>query len=90
MENTPNTIWEINKQLQQILEADYIKGNKQPIYEFADLTPMDTNLNVAIWVHGPRNMPHSKRIKFQNNNSPKLNGGGNDTNDNLRRPTNSK
>ena len=31
MENKPKTIPEITQQLQEILEADYIEGNKQPI-----------------------------------------------------------
>ena len=69
------SIQEINAELQKVLEEDYIECNKQPLYEFADLVPEDTNLVAVIWVDGPRNMPHSKRIKFQNNTSNSLNGG---------------
>ena len=68
-------IKQINEELQKFLEEDYIESNKQPLYEFADLVPEDTNLIAVIWVDGPRNMKHSKRIKFQNNNATSLNGG---------------
>ena len=61
--------------IQKFLEEDYIKSNKQPLYEFADIVPEDTNLVCVIWVDGPRKMPHSKRVKFQNNTSTSLNGG---------------
>lgn len=66
---------EINEQIQKFLEMEYIECNKQQLYEFADFTPEDTNLCSVIWVDGPRNMSHGKRIKFQNNTSNKLNGG---------------
>ena len=69
------SIKEINEELQNFLEEDYIESNKQPLYEFADLVPEDTNLVAVIWVDGPRKMKHSKRIKFQNNNATSLNGG---------------
>ena len=68
-------IKELNKQVQILLEEDYIGSNKQPLYEFADLVPEDTNLACVVWVDGHRNMKHSKRIKFQNNTSNSLNGG---------------
>lgn len=65
----------LTEQIQKFLEEDYKESNKQPLYEFADLVPEDTNLVAVIWVDGPRNMPHSRRIKFQNNTCPSLNGG---------------
>lgn len=68
-------IKQINEELQKFLEQEYIESNKQPLYEFADLVPEDTNLCCVIWVGGPRNMKHGKRIKFQNNTSNKLNDG---------------
>lgn len=70
-----NDIKKLNEELQKFLEEDYIEVNKQPLYEFADLVPEDTNLVSVIWVDGPRNTKHSKRIKFQNNNATSLNGG---------------
>lgn len=69
------SIKDLNEELQKFLEEDYIESNKQPLYEFADLVPEDTNLVSVIWVDGPRNMKHSKRIKFQNNTANSLNGG---------------
>lgn len=42
---------------------------------FADIVPEDTNLVCVVWVDGPRNLKHNKRIKFQNNTAPSLNGG---------------
>ena len=68
-------IRKINEELQKFLEEDYLESNKQPLYEFADLVPEDTNLVSVIWVDGPRKMKHTKRIKFQNNNATSLNGG---------------
>ena len=68
-------IRKINEELQKFLEEDYLESNKQPLYEFADLIPEDTNLVAVIWVDGPRKMKHTKRIKFQNNNATSLNGG---------------
>ena len=68
-------IRKINEELQKFLEEDYLESNKQPLYEFADLVPEDTNLVAVIWVDGPRKMKHTKRIKFQNNNGTSLNGG---------------
>ena len=69
-----NDIKKLNEELQKFLEKDYIEGNKQPLYEFADLVPEDTNLAAVIWVDGPHNIKHSKRIKFQNSNATSLNG----------------
>ena len=68
-------IRKINEELQKFLEEDYLESNKQPLYEFADLVPEDTNLVSVIWVDGPRKMKHTKRIKFQNNNATSLNDG---------------
>lgn len=68
-------IKEMNEELEKFLEEEYIEANKQPLYEFADLVPEDTNLCCVIWVDGPRNMKHAKRIKFQNNTANKLNDG---------------
>lgn len=68
-------IEKLNEQIQKLLEEDYLESNKQPLYEFADLVPEDTNLVSVIWVDGPRNLKHGKRIKFQNNTSNCLNGG---------------
>lgn len=65
----------LNEEIQKFLEDDYIESNKVQLHEFADLTPEDTNLSVVIWVDGPRNISHGKRIKFQNNKSNRLNGG---------------
>lgn len=65
----------IKELTQEQLEEEYIEANKQPLYEFADLVPEDTNLCCVIWVDGPRNISHAKRIKFQNNTANKLNGG---------------
>lgn len=59
---------EIQKMLEQELKQ------KQKLYEFADLTPDDTNLPCVVWVDGPRNMKHGFRIKFQNSYSSRLNG----------------
>ena len=69
----------LHKKLDEIineeLELDYIESNRTKLYEFADLVPEDTNLSSVIWVDGNRNTPHGKRIKFQNNNAKRLNGG---------------
>ena len=54
---------------------EYEQDIIEPILEFADLTPKETNLKCVIWVDGARNMKHGKRIKFQNNTSSRLNGG---------------
>ena len=68
-------IEKLNEELQRLLEEDYIESNKQKLYEFADFVPDDTNLSCVIWVDGPRNIKHVKRVKFQNNTANKLNGG---------------
>lgn len=68
------SIKELTEEIQAFLEQDYIESNKQPLCKFADLVPSDTHLASVIWVDGPRNMSHGKRIKFQNNTSQKLNG----------------
>lgn len=69
-----NQFEQLNEELQKVLEKEYIEINKEPIYEFADLVPEDTNLCCVLWIDGPRKMKHGKRIKFQNNTSNKLNG----------------
>lgn len=68
-------IKQLNEQIQQFLEQEYIECNKKPLHEFADFTPEDTNLVAVIWVDGPRNLKHGKRIKFQNSTANRLNGG---------------
>ena len=68
-------IHELNKNLSDLHVEEYESGRQQPIMKFADLTPKETNLVCVIWVDGPRNMKHGRRIKFQNNTANKLNGG---------------
>ena len=70
-----DSIKDLNNKVQKLLEKYYIEGNKEQLYEFADLVPEDTGLTVVVWIDGPRKMKHGKRIKFQNNNSNRLNGG---------------
>ena len=70
-----NSIKDLNNKVQKLLEKYYIEDNKEQLYEFADLVPEDTGLTVVVWIDGPRKMKHGKRIKFQNNNSNRLNGG---------------
>lgn len=68
-------IYDLNKKLSDLLVEEYELDKQQSITEFADLTPKETNLVCVIWVDGPRNMKHARRIKFQNNTANKLNGG---------------
>lgn len=70
-----DSIKDLNNKVQKLLEKYYIEDNKEQLYEFADLVPEDTGLTVVVWIDGPRKMKHGKRIKFQNNNSNRLNGG---------------
>lgn len=68
-------IQKLNEEFEKVLMEEYEQDKLNPLMEFADLTPKETNLKCVIWVDGPRNMKHGKRIKFQNNTSNKLNGG---------------
>ena len=70
-----DSIKDLNNKIQKLLEKYYIEDNKEQLYEFADLVPEDTRLTVVVWIDGPRKMKYGKRIKFQNNNSNRLNGG---------------
>lgn len=70
-----DSIKDLNNKVQKLLEKYYIEDNKEQLYEFADLVPEDTGLTVVVWIDGRRKMKHGKRIKFQNNNSNRLNGG---------------
>lgn len=56
--------------IKEILEAfDNFLQDKFPLNEMANFSKEEFNLPVNVWVDGPRNLKHSKRIKFQNNYS---------------------
>lgn len=56
--------------IKEILEAlDNFLQDKFPLNEMANFSKDEFNLPVNVWVDGPRNLKHSKRIKFQNNYS---------------------
>lgn len=56
--------------IQEILEAfDTFKQDLFPLNEMSNFRQGEFNLPVNVWIDGPRNLKHSKRIKFQNNYS---------------------
>lgn len=48
--------------------------DKYIITEMVDVSKKTTNLPVIVWIDGPRNIPHGKRIKFSNDYTDKLTG----------------
>ena len=59
--------------IHEILEAlENLIQDKFPLNEMSNYRKDDFNLPVNIWIDGPRNLKHSKRIKFQNNYSDKF------------------
>lgn len=67
-----NDITIINEELEQLLQDEY--DNKVSFVEMVDISKQSTNLEVIIWVDGPRNVPHAARIKFANSYGDKLAG----------------
>ena len=67
-----NDITKINEELEQLLQDEY--DNKVSFVEMVDISKQSTNLEVIIWVDGPRNVPHAARIKFANSYGDKLAG----------------
>ena len=57
-------ITKLNEELEKFLEEEY--NDNFPITEMVDVSKQRTNLPVIIWVDGPRNTPHARRIKFAN------------------------
>ena len=67
-----NEFEKLNEELEKFLEDEY--NGKFTINEMVDISKAKTNLPVIIWVDGPRNIPHAKRIKFANDYGNKLSG----------------
>ena len=59
--------------IKEILEAlDNALQDRFPLNEMSNYRKGKYNLPVNIWIDGPRNLQHGKRIKFQNNYSDKF------------------
>ena len=67
-----NAIKKINEELEELLQEEF--ENKIPLVEMVDVSKKRTNLEVIVWVDGPRNLPHAARIKFANSYGDKLAG----------------
>ena len=67
-----NEFEKLNEELESLLIEEY-EGNL-PIVEMVDVPKRRTNLEVIVWVDGPRNLPHAARIKFANAYGDKLAG----------------
>lgn len=67
-----NEFEKLTEELEQFLEDEY--NEKFPIIEMVDVPKRKTNLEVIIWIDGPRNIPHAARIKFANDYGDKLFG----------------
>ena len=46
--------------------------DKFPLNEMSNFSGKELNLPVNIWIDGPRNLKHGKRVKIQNNYSTKF------------------
>ena len=52
-----NDIKKINEELEEFLQEEF--ENKIPLVEMVDVSKKRTNLEVIVWVDGPRNIPHA-------------------------------
>ena len=60
----------IEKEIKSILEAiNRFYEDRFPLNEMSNYSGRELGLPVNIWIDGPRNLKHSKRIKVQNNYS---------------------
>ena len=59
--------------LNELIEAiNRLYEDLFPLNEMSNYHGEELNLPVNIWIDGPRNLQHGKRIKFQNNYSTKF------------------